>query len=871
MKPQPPRFADRLLRWFCAPHLLEEIQGDLHEEFAYQLGRVGLSAARRRYWRDVLGFVRPFSLRRPSKEETTTLMNPIMIRNYIKIAIRNLTKNRAYSVINIAGLAAGMGVALLIGLWVWDEISYSTNHEHYDRIAQVRQNQTFNGSVQTWTSMPYPMGQVLRSSYGSDFRRVVMSSWNEDHILSVNDRRLNKRGQFMESEAPEMLSLKMLRGSRDGLKDPRSILLSESTARSLFGDADPMGKLIRMDSRFALKVTGVYEDLPDNSAFSDVTYLAPWDLVFVFNDWLKKMEDPWGMNGFQVFVELADHVGLEQASARIRLAKRQHVEKDDLRFNPELFLHPMSRWYLYSEFENGVNTGGRIEFVWLFGIIGVFVLLLACINFMNLSTARSEKRGREVGIRKAVGSVRGQLIGQFFSESLLVVFIAFLLALLLVQLSLPAFNEVADKKMSIPWTSPWFWLLGLGFGLLTSLIAGSYPALYLSSFQPVKVLKGTFRVGRFASLPRKALVVVQFTVSVTLIIGTIIVYRQIQYAKNRPVGYDRDGLVMVRMTTKELHKHFDVVREELKKTGAVTEMAESEGPPTSVWSTNGSFSWKGKDPGLAVDFPNTGVSHDYGKTVGWEFKLGRDFSREFATDTAAFVVNEAAVKFMGLKKPVGEIIDWDGHPFRIIGVIRDMVVESPYEPVRPSLYCLAKPHDNFAIMRINPTVGTREALAKIGTVFKRYSPEAPFDYQFVDQEYGNKFGYEERIGRLTTFFAVLAIFISCLGLFGLASFVAEQRTREIGVRKVLGASLLNVWSLLSRDFVLLVAIAFVIAMPTAWYFLGTWLQKYTYRTEISWWIFAAAGFGAMALTLLTVSFQAIRAGMMNPVKSLRSE
>jgi ABC-type antimicrobial peptide transport system permease subunit len=507
----------------------------------------------------------------------------------------------------------------------------------------------------------------------------------------------------------------------------------------------------------------------------------------------------------------------------------------------------------------------------MFGIIGLFVLLLACINFMNLSTARSEKRGKEVGIRKSIGSLRTQLVSQFFCESLVVALLAFAVAIGLVYLALPAFNEVADKKLTLLWSSPTFWMIGIGFSLITGIVSGSYPALYLSSFQPVKVLKGTFRAGRLASIPRKVLVVMQFTVSVTLIIGTIVVFRQIEFAKDRPMGYERNGLINIYMSTEDIHKHFDAVRNELKTQGAIVEMTEAGSPTTQVWNTNGGFTWNGKDPALAVDFPNNGVTHEFGKTVGWIFKDGRDFSREFVSDSNAFVINEATAKFLGFENPVGEILNWNDKPYTIIGVIQDMIIESPYEPVRASLWHINKYDGGLMILKLNPEMSSHEAIEKIKTVFTKYNPASPFEYSFVDEEYARKFSDEERVGKLASFFAVLAIFISCLGIFGLASFVAEQRTKEIGVRKVMGASVVNLWGMLSKDFVMLVGISLLLAMPLAWYFMNNWLQKYQYRSEMAWWIFALAGVGALLITLLTVSYQSIKAAMANPVNSLRSE
>ncbi|MBD0256460.1 MAG: ABC transporter permease [Cytophagales bacterium] len=793
-----------------------------------------------------------------------------MLRNYLKIALRNLFRNRVYSSINIGGLAAGTAVAILIGLWVWDELSFDTSFDHYDRIAQVMQHQTFNGEIGTQVAIPFPLGAELRLNYGSDFKHVLMASWVGDHTLAVGDKVVSKRGLFIEAAAPDMLTLKMRRGTRAGLTDPASVLLSQSAATALFGEADPINKTLTLDTKIPVKVTGVYEDLPPNSSFGDWSFMAPWELMVAQDKWFREEQNPWRCNCFQAYVQIKEQADFDQASAKIRDVKIKNIRKEELRYKPQVFLNPMRQWHLYSEFKDGIRTGGRIDLVWLFGLIGVFVLLLACINFMNLSTARSEKRAKEVGIRKAIGSVRHQLVAQFLGESLLVAVFAFVVALGLVYGSLPAFNQVAEKQIVIPWANPVFWLLGLGITLLTGLVAGSYPALYLSAFQPVKVLKGTFRVGRFAALPRRVLVVAQFAVSVALITGTIIVFRQIQFAKSRPVGYSRAGLVMVG-GSEAIHKHIAAIRSELQGTGTVTELAESNSPATGTWSTNGGFEWRGKDPGLSVDFPNTRVSYEFGKTIGWKLLAGRDFSRAFGTDSAGFIINEAAAKYMGFDNPVGEIIRWDGKPFAIIGVVENIVVDSPYQPVRPSLYHLDADAANFVIIRINPANPTSQALAAIEAIFKKYNPAIPFSYQFVDQEYAKKFGDEEHIGKLASIFAVLAVFISCLGLFGLASFVAEARTKEIGVRKVLGASVLNLWGMLSKDFVVLVVIAFCIATPVTYHFLHQWLQQYPFRTEISWWIFAASGAGALLIALLTVSFQSIRAALANPVKSLRSE
>lgn len=792
-----------------------------------------------------------------------------MLKSYCKIAWRNLLKSKMYSSINITGLAAGMAIAMLIGLWIADEWAFDKNVANYPQVAMVWQHVQNNGTTGTGGNAPFPLGAELRKSYGSDFSYVATTTWNQTHVLSVGEKKLSGTGIYCEPDFTKILSLKMLNGT-DNLTGMHGILLSASLARSCFGDADPVNKTIQLNGKDVLTVTGVYQDMPYNSSFRDVGFMLPWELM-ARNEGLYKDDNPWRNNSYRVFVQVADNVSMEKVSAKIRDVKMQHIHADELSMHPQLFLHPMTRWHLYGEFRNGVNSGGLIRYVWLFGGSGVFVLLLACINFMNLSTARSEKRAKEVGIRKAIGSQRKQLVWQFFSESFLMVVIALFISLLLVQLLLPWFNTVADKKISIPWGSPLFWLICLVFSVVTGLIAGSYPAFYLSSFRPVKVLKGTFRAGRMAAIPRKVLVVLQFTVSVVLIIATVVVYRQVKFAQDRPVGYDRNGLIMVPMYTQYIHDHFDQVKHELLETGAALNMAESWSPVTSVWSTNSGFNWEGKDPGLPLDLPNDGISYDYGKTVGWQFVDGRDFSRSFATDSAAFVINEKAVKFMGLKDPVGKTITWDGEPYLIIGVIKDVIAESPYEAVRPSLYHLNRDAGTRMVVRVNPALPAGEALARIGAVFTRNNPSHPFDYQFVDQEYARKFGDEQRFAKLAGVFSILAIFISCLGLFGMASFMAEQRTREIGVRKVLGATLFSLWRLLSTDFVVLVIISLVIAFPVAWLAMAAWLQHYEYHTVIAWWILPVAGAGVLSITLLTVSYQALKAATMNPVRSLRTE
>ncbi|UFH55854.1 ABC transporter permease [Spirosoma sp. KNUC1025] len=791
-----------------------------------------------------------------------------MLRNYLTIALRNLSKNKAYSFINIFGLAVGMAVAMLIGLWIYDELSFNKFHRNYDRLAQLYVNQTFNGQTGSSRAISLPSATEVKNKYTSDFTDVSLASWNYGHLLVNGDKKINKEGMYAEPALPKMLSLNMLKGSyATALKEPGSILLSESVAKTLFGEADPLNKILKIDAKNNVKVTGVFEDLPFNSDFYQVNFYLPWSAYLADQPWVKESLQQWGNHSFQCFAQIADRADMQSVSAKIRNVEKAHVSVSE---KPEYFLHPMSQWHLYSDFKNGKNIGGGIQFVWLFALIGVFVLLLACINFMNLSTARSEKRAKEVGIRKAVGSLRQQLIAQFLSESMLVVSFALVIALLIVLIALSPFNELSGKQVRFPYANPVFWLLILGFSLITGLLSGSYPALYLSSFNPLSVLKGTFKVGRWAALPRQVLVVIQFTVSITLIIGTIIVFQQIQHAKNRPVGYDRSGLLQISIGP-GLSGKYDALRDDLLKSGVVYEMSQSSSPTTGVWSNQIGFEWEGKDPKSLPLFGIVATSHHFGKTIGWKILEGRDFSRDYSTDTSAFILNEAAVKLTGLKNIVGKTIRYDGKPMQVVGVVKDMVMESPYTPIKPTIFLVKYDWSNIFNVKLQPNTPVETALKKVEAVFKKYDPDNPFDFKFTDDEYDAKFRTEERVGKLARVFAVLAIFISCLGLFGLASFMAEQRIKEIGVRKVLGASVFSLWGLLSQDFVRLVLLSFLIATPIAWYSLDDWLQQYDYRTTISWAIFILSGLGAAVITLLTVSYQAIRAALMNPVQSLRSE
>ncbi|MDD7888059.1 ABC transporter permease [Flavivirga sp. 57AJ16] len=795
-----------------------------------------------------------------------------MLRNHFKIAWRNLVKNKGLSIINIIGLALGMAVVILIGLWINDEVTYNQNHENYDRIAHVLLNRTANGETRTRTPIPFPLGEEIRKKYGDSFDYVVMSSFHGDNILSIDNKSLSMYGGFMEPDALRMLSLKMMYGDWGGLKKPNSVVISQSTAKAFFDDINPIGKFIKVNNLLNVVVTGVYQDIPFNARFHGLEFIAPWELYVTSHDWVRYARDNnlWDNNSYQLFVQIADGTDMTLVNAKIKDAIYNNLP-DYSRSHPELVLHPMKDWHLRSNWKNGVNIGGFIQYVWLFGVIGLFVLLLACINFMNLSTAQSEKRAKEVGVLKSIGSSKRQLINQFLSESFLVVVLAFILAVNLVFLAIPAFNQLADKQIIFPYKNMLFWLINVGFILVTSIIAGSYPAFYLSSFRPVKVLKGTFKAGKMAMTFRKTLVIVQFTVSVILVIGTIVVKKQIDHSKNRPIGYEKNRLVMIEKVTEDYEGKYNTLRSELLNSGAIAEMSESSSPLTDVWSSGGGFEWEGKDPNFLTNIVTVCVSHDYGNTVGWDLVEGRDFSRTFSTDSTAFILNEAAVKYMGIKNPIGKTIRWNNQEHQVIGVVKNILAESPFEPVKQAVYMIKYNNTNWIELKLNPYKSANESLAAVKTVFNKYIPNVPFEYQFVGDAFAKKFVAEERIRKLSTVFTFFAIFISCLGLFGLTSFIVEQRTKEIGIRKVVGASVFTLWKLLSKDFIMLIALAIIIAVPLAYYGATHWLNNYEYRTEISWKVFAISGIGAVAMTLLTVSLQAIKIARANPIKSLKIE
>ena len=794
-----------------------------------------------------------------------------MFKNYFKTLIRNIFKNKTYSVINITGLAIGMAAAILILLWIQNELSIDRFYEKSDRIYMMyNRDKNPEGETWAWNNTPKVMAPTLKSDYPEVEEAVRYR--NVTFLVTVGEKKLNQRGSFADSNFLKVISLPLLKGDpQTALNSGHSIVLTQQFAKALFGNEDAMGKTVRIDSTHNCTVTGVLKDLPNNTRF-EFAYILPW----VYLEKIGWSDDSWGNNSVRTYVLLKEGASQAAFDKKVKNITIEHTKTSATPSTIEVFTHPLSQVYLYGKSENGKLVGGQIDTVKLFGIIAAFILLIACINFMNLSTARSEKRAKEVGIRKVAGAGKRLLIFQFLGESIFLSLIAYVIALLIVQISLAGFNLLVGKQLSINYSDPIFWIYSLSFVLFTGILAGSYPAFYLSSFNPVGVLKGVFKQSKALVAPRKVLVTLQFTFAIILIIATVIVVRQIQYGLNREAGYDRQNLIYL-FTQGEIDKHYTTIKNEMLSSGAVTSITRSANPITQRWSDSWGFKWEGSSKGdEKIDFLRLGTDADFIKTIGVTLLQGRDIDvNNYPTDSNAVMLNEAAVKAMRVKEPVGMVIGEVGSDSKwtVVGVVKDFVLESPYQQnINPTM--IFGPNKDYAQIihaKLNAQNATGENIATIEKIFKKYNPQYPVDYVFADESYAKKFQDSQRMGKLAALFAGLTIFISCLGLFGLATYMAESRTKEVGVRKVLGASVFNVTLLLSKEFLRLVIISFIIASPIAWYAMNKWLDNYSYRVDIEWWVFVIAGLLALLIALVTVSYQAIRAALANPVKSLRTE
>lgn len=783
-----------------------------------------------------------------------------MFRNYLKVAFRNLTKNSVYSFINVVGLAVGLACSILISLWVLDELSYDRFQPKLKQLSQLWINATYDGKVNTFQSVPFPSYKEIRNE-DSRIKNSVITNWGGESLLTVGDNRFKKKSYYVSEEFLEMFQFTVRAGQANKvLDDPNSIVLTKSTALALFGSEDVIGKAVKVDNSKDLMVSGIIEDVPGQSSF-EFDCLIP---MYQMGDWVRENNN-WGDYSWQVFLELQPGTNHEEVSEKIKGLLTKKGEVDVPR---EFFLHPMERWRLYSTFENGKEAGGMIDYVLGFSAIAIFIVVIACINFMNLATARSERRAREVGVRKSVGSRRRELILQFLGESLLITIISFLLALVVVELALPFYNSLTEKKLILDFTSPLFWLTSVAVVLITGIVSGSYPAIYLSSFSPVKVLKGKVQVGRSGATPRKVLVVLQFFFATLLIIGTIVVSEQIRFVKKRDLGYDQKNLIMIPHTD-EIGKSFSTIRNELMATGTVKSVTKSNSPITDIYSNNW-LSWPGKPEGEKVLFITITTELDYTKTMGIKILEGRDFIG--AGDSSSVLVNKAAADIMGLKETLGtEVVYWGDRKSKIVGVIDNVLMGSPYRKPSPLFVAYQPGWASSVTIRLEETSDVTGAIQKIEEVFKKYNPAYPFEYQFVDEQFNKKYATINLISTLANLFALLAIIITGMGLFGLAAFTAEQRTKEIGIRKVMGASVPGLVTLISKEFSFLVVISFVLAAPMSWWLLNSFLERYPYRITFPWWAIAVSGLIALIFALVIVSTQALKAATSNPANSLRSE
>lgn len=788
-----------------------------------------------------------------------------MFKNYLKIAWRSLLKNRSFSFINITGLAIGMAAAMLITLWIQNELSFDRFHSKINNLYVAFNRAKFEGEINCWSTTPNPLGPALKQEF-PDVKMTARLTYTDKHQIDYNGKKLQADGFNADPTFLQMFSFPLISGNPNlALKGMNNMVITETLANKVFGTTNVIGKIIKFDNKYDLTISGVLKNLPSNTRFQ-CDYILPWDFLTVQ---YGKQELFWGNNSYKTYVELQPNASIQQVNEKIKDITIRHSNKQE---DNEVFLYPLADFYLHNVFNDGVPTGGRIEVVNLFAVIAGFILLIACINFMNLSTARSEKRAKEVGVRKAVGALKNSLIGQFLLESVIIAFIAGIIAVILAQLCLGYFNSLVQWQLVIPYSNPLFWAGLLLFIVLTGVLAGCYPALYLSSFKPIEVLKGTFRSANALITPRKLLVILQFTFAVVMIVSTVIIRRQIQYAQDRNNGYD-NGKLVYNWFSGDIDKNQTLIKNELLNSGVATAVTVTSQTMVEASSNSWGLVWEGKDLTAKIVFDQLATTGDFIKTMKPKLLMGRDIDpAQFATDSTACLLNESAVKAMKFKNPLGQIVDKDFVKWHVVGVFKDFIWGSPFEPMNPMFVMGPKSSWNNVInYRLNPNQPVSTSLKQAEVIFKKYNTAFPFTPMFVDQEYLVKFKDQQRTAKLSGTFAMLTIIISCLGLFGLAAYVAGNRTKEIGVRKVLGASVTSIAALISKDFLKLVITSIILATPIAWFAMHKWLQNYTYRIQVEWWVFLLAGLSAMFIALLTVSFQSIKAAVANPVKSLRNE
>lgn len=788
-----------------------------------------------------------------------------MFKNYFKTTFRNLWKNKTHSFLNIFGLAIGIACATLIFLWVEDELNFDHNYEKRNYLYKVYANQEFEKNLSTVRATSGPMANALKTEIPG-IKNAARLSFNASlkQLFSYDNKMINEQGYYADSAIFSMLMLPFVYGKPDNaFKQVHSLVISESMSKKFFSNTDPIGKTLKVNNEQEYIITGVFKDLPQNSTLQ-FQWLAPFEVFEATRDWLKG----WNNNGVHTLVEL--QTGADAAPVN-KILYNFLPSKDKQLHNVHCFLFSMNDWHLYNEFSNGVQAGGQIKYVRLFSLIACIILIIACINFMNLSTASSEKRAKEVGVRKVMGANKQKLIKQFIGESFVMSFISVSLAIGIIIISLNFFNSLVEKNLSIDLINPLHITSFIIIGFITGLLAGSYPAFYLSSFNPVAVLKGIkAKTNLSAGFIRKGLVVTQFCVSIILIICTIIIYQQVLHVKNRDLGYNKDNLIYLD-AQKELKDHFDALRNDLLSADVVQNVALSADPLLQVGSSSDAFEWQGKDKSTHVNISMEYVSPQYVTTTGMKLIKGRDFYSNPKTDSNNVIINESLAKLMGRQGTPGNVISINEERYNVIGVAKDFVYNDVYNYSEPVILFCSLSNTNIVTIRFKDNIDLTKALSKTASVIKTYDPGYPFEYRFVNEDFNLLFKTETLIGKLAGIFSALAVTISCLGLFGLAAYTAERRTKEIGIRKVLGASVKGIAGLLSKDFLQLVFVSCIVAFPLAWWAMYVWLQNYPYRIEISWWVFLVAGASAILIAFITVSFQAIKAAIANPVKSLRTE
>jgi putative ABC transport system permease protein len=860
-------FSLRLLRIFCPAHLVEEIEGDLVQKYERDLKKFSPSKSKRRLLWNTIRFFRLGILLR--NKPTTRLNSLDMLANYFKVAFRVMLRNKSYSFINLFSLALGITAFAFLFLWVQNEFSYDQFHPDKDRIYKVWNKDVANGQIKSWDVTARILAPTLKEEYTGVESAISFTGWGEQHLFIEGDKRIIKTtGAYADVDILTMFGFPLVKGdAKTAFKDPKSIVITESFARELFGDKEAFGETVTIGESgqdFSLTVTAVMKDLPSNTDFR-FEYIIPYTLV----EMLSGKETFWGVNSVYTFVKLKEGVDVNSFNDEVKNIVKNHYKEGD---KQEVFLYPLTKMRLYSRFENGVPAGGRIEIVRLLGILGLCLLAIACINFINLSTARAQRRAKEVAVRKVNGAFRNSLISQFLSESILLSFGAGVLSLIAVYIGLPFFSSLIGEHLSLEFSNLYFWLGGLTLIIGVGLLAGSYPALYLSAFKPVKILTGKLsHTGK--SRLRSALVIFQFGIAIQLIVAVFVVQRQISYVQNRDTGYQKENLVYQYLSG-TLGKNYEAYKSELLQRGVAESITKTSTPITNRWSNTAGIEWEGKDPQNSTLIERIYVDQHFSTTAGLTVIRGRDMDLEkFSSDSTAVVLNEAAVKTMGFTDPIGQIIKDNGTEWHVIGVVKDFILSSPFQQVEPVILfgCEQSWALSVAHIKLSSTQSTQETIQLMAELTKKYNPDYPFEYEFVDTAYARKFANLEATRTITLLASFITILIAGLGLLGLSTYLVEVRVKEIGIRKVMGGSVLSITNMLTLASIKPILIAVLIFGPQAWFAMNWWLSSYPYRISVGVLTIPIAALAIIGLAMLITGTQTIRAAKANPVNSLRNE